>query len=65
MLNVSATQELARRVEQLELREARLATLEEKASKLATLEQEMAEMKRVLAQLTASDRFSNCSQRPE
>ena len=58
MLNVSATQELARqsvamqeRVSQLETRERRLAGLQERVSKLEDLERELAELKRVVRQV--------------
>jgi len=58
MLNVSATQELARRLENVEAREAHLADLEQKAAELATLKQEMAEMKQMVAQLVKEGRNS-------
>jgi len=56
MLNVSATQELAKRVQKLEAREAHLAELEQKASQVASLEQEVAGLKKMVAQLAAASR---------
>ena len=50
---ISAIQELARRVEGLESREARVAELEKKASKVETLERELAELRKVVAGLAA------------
>jgi hypothetical protein len=46
ILNVSATQELAKRMEKLEKQESRLADLEQKAARVDTLEQEVAELKK-------------------
>jgi hypothetical protein len=54
MLNVSATQELAKRVEQLEARESHVAELEQKASQVAALEEEVADLKKMVAQLAQS-----------
>ena len=51
MLNVSATQELAKRVQKLEARESHLAALEQKALRLSTLEQEVADLKLMVAKL--------------
>jgi len=61
MLNVSATQELARQVEALRKSEARIAELEQKTSRMAelelkaarvdSLEREMAELKKLVAGL--------------
>ncbi len=56
MLNVSATQELARRLENLEQREAKLALLEQQAARVASLEQDVAELKRMVAQSAAANR---------
>ena len=53
MLNVSATQELARQVEALRKSEARVAELEKKASRVEGLERDVAELKRLVAQLAA------------
>jgi hypothetical protein len=54
MLNVSATQELARRVESLESREARVAELEKKAAKVDALEQEIAKLQKLVADLASA-----------
>ncbi len=51
---IGAIQELARRVEKLETREARLAELEKKAAKLETLETEVAELRKLVGRLAAS-----------
>ncbi len=51
MLNVSATQELAKRLEKLEARERQLADLEAKAAQVTLLEKEMAELKQAVAKL--------------
>ena len=51
MLNVSATQELAKRLEKLETSEARVAELEQKAAKVEALEQQLADLKKTVAQL--------------
>jgi hypothetical protein len=56
MLNVSATQELARRLEKLEQREAKLSQLEQQAARVASLEHDVAELKRMVAQLAAANR---------
>ena len=52
MLNVSATQELARRLEAVEARETRLHELEQKASRVSALETEVRQLK---AKVTAMD----------
>ncbi|SPE59670.1 exported hypothetical protein [Verrucomicrobia bacterium] len=54
VLNVSATQELARRMDQLEKREARLTELEQKAARVDQLERELTELKKLTAQLARS-----------
>ena len=51
MLNVSATQELAKRVEKLEARESHLAKLEQKAARVGALEREVADLKKMVTQL--------------
>ncbi len=51
MLNVSATQELAKQVQALQKSEARVAELEQKVSKMDTLEREVAQLKKMVAQL--------------
>ncbi len=51
MLNVSATQELAKQVEALRKSEARIAELELKVSKLDVLERELVEVKKLLTRL--------------
>ena len=51
MLNVSATQELARRLVKVEQRETHLSALEEKAARVEKLEREMAELKLLVARL--------------
>lgn len=51
MLNVSATQELARQVESLHRSEARIAELETKAARVDSLEREMSELKKLVAKL--------------
>ena len=56
MLNVSATQELAKRLEKLEKRETHLAELEQKAARVETLEQEVADLKKLVAQLAADSK---------
>lgn len=54
MLNVSATQELAKRVSSLEERESRVAILEQKAERVTSLEREVAELKKMVIQLTSA-----------
>ena len=56
MLNVSATQELARRLEKVEARESHVAELERKAGRVETLEQEVADLKKLVAQLAADSK---------
>jgi len=56
ILNVSATQELAKRMEKVEKQESRLADLEQKAARVDALEQEVAELKKVVAQLAQTGR---------
>ncbi len=51
MLNVSATQELARRLEVVEKRESHLVELEQKAARVENLERELADLKKSVAQL--------------
>ena len=58
MLNVSATQELAKRLDQVEAREARLAALERKAAQVDDLEREVADLKKLVAQLAAPGKNS-------
>ncbi|MEW6305984.1 MAG: tail fiber domain-containing protein [Verrucomicrobiota bacterium] len=68
MLNVSATQELARQVDALKKSEARFSELEEKTARLAELEQkagrvdslerEVAELKKLVAELASAARKS-------
>ena len=53
MLNVSATQELAHRLEQLEARQNQVAELERKAAQVDDLTREVAELKKLVAQLAA------------
>jgi chemotaxis receptor (MCP) glutamine deamidase CheD len=55
MLNVSATQELARRLERLEAREARLASLEKAAERVTELESELSALKALVVRLAAQD----------
>jgi len=64
MLNVSATQELAKRLEQLESRESHLAQLEQKAAKVDALEEEMAELKRTVAQLAQTVKAAKMASAP-
>ena len=78
MLNVSATQELAKQVAALRKSEARIAELEEKTSRLSdleqkaarvdSLEQEVSELKKLVAQLvkaqTAPQLTAQAVQRP-
>lgn len=58
MLNVSATQELARRLEKLEARETHLTELEQKAGRVDALEREVAELRKMVVQLAESSRTS-------
>lgn len=55
---IGAIQELARRVELLETREARLAELEQKAARVGDLEREVADLKKMVAQLAEAGRES-------
>jgi len=58
MLNVSATQELAKRLDQVEAREARLADLERKGAQVDDLEGQVAELKKLVTQLAESAKNS-------
>ena len=58
MLNVSATQELARRLEKLEMREEHVAELEHKAAWVSTLEREVADLKNMVTQLAEAGKGS-------
>lgn len=51
VLNISATQELARRLEKLETREAHVAALEQKAARVMSLEREVDDLKKLVAKL--------------
>ena len=51
MLNVSATQELARQVEALRKSEARIAELEQKNSQLSALERKVADLEKLLSRV--------------
>ena len=53
MLNVSATQELARRLAKVEQRESNLLALEEKAARVEKVERELAELKLLVSRLAA------------
>ena len=53
MLNVSATQELARRLAKVEQRESNLSALEERAARVEKMERELAELKLLVSRLTA------------
>lgn len=53
MLNVSATQELARQVEALRKSEARIAELEQKTSQMGALERKLADLEKLLSQVVA------------
>ena len=64
MLNVSATQELAKRMEKLESREAHMAELEQKAAKLDTLEQEVADLRKTVAQLAGAVKAAKIAEAP-
>ena len=55
MLNVSATQELARQVSALKKSEARIADLEKKASRVESLEGQVAELRELVAKLADKD----------
>lgn len=56
MLNVSATQELARRLDAVEARESRLHELEQKASQISALETEVRQLKAKVASMDALGR---------
>ncbi len=58
MLNVSATQELAKRLDNVEAREARLAALEQKAAQVDDLEAQVADLKKLVAQLAEAAKNS-------
>ena len=64
MLNVSATQELAKRLAALEARETHLAELEQKAGRVATLERDLADLKATVAQLAAESRSAKLAAQP-
>jgi len=64
ILNVSATQELAKRMEKLEKQESRLADLEQKAARVDTLEQEVAELKKMVAQLAQNAKSAHVAAQP-
>jgi hypothetical protein len=64
MLNVSATQELAKRLEKLESRETHLAELEQKAAKVETLEQEVSDLKNTVAELAKVVKNSKMAAQP-
>jgi hypothetical protein len=55
---LGAIQELAKRVDDLDAREARLAGLEQKASQVAALEQEVADLKKMVTQLAEAAKTS-------
>jgi hypothetical protein len=56
MLNVSATQELAKRLETVEARQANIAELEQKSARVDALEQEVGDLKKLVAQLAAESK---------
>jgi len=58
MLNVSATQELAKRLFQVEAQEARMAALEQKAAEVASLEEQVADLKKMVGQLAEAAKTS-------
>jgi hypothetical protein len=58
MLNVSATQELAKRVESLAASNAHLSELEQKARRVDALEREVAELRKMVVQLAEVGRAS-------
>lgn len=64
VLNISATQELSRRLDSLEKREARLAVLEQKAARVDALEQEVAELKKAVAQLARGGAGEHIASQP-
>jgi hypothetical protein len=55
---IGAIQELARRVELLEAREARLAELEKQAARVGALEREVADLKKMVTQLAEAGKES-------
>ena len=55
---LGAIQELAKRMDAVEAREARMAELEQKASQVADLQQEVADLKRMVAQLAEAAKNS-------
>ena len=55
---LGAIQELAKRMDAVEAREARLADLEQKASQVAALEQEVADLKKLVTELAAAAKNS-------
>ena len=64
MLNVSATQQLAKKIEKLESREAHLAELEQKAARVETLEQEVADSENTVAELAKAVKASKMAAQP-
>ena len=64
MLNVSATQELARQVEALRKSEARIAELEQKNSQLSALERKVAELEKLLSQVVAGRNAAPTAEAP-
>lgn len=61
MLNVSATQELTRRLVKVEQRENTLAALEHKAARVTSLENEVAQLKKLVLQLASARESVNPS----
>ena len=53
ILNLSATQELARQVEALRKSEARIAELEQKTSQMGAMERKLADLEKLLSQVVA------------
>ena len=64
MLNVSATQELARQVEALRKSEARIAELEQKNSQLSALERKVADLEKLLSQVVAGRTATPAAEAP-
>lgn len=64
MLNVSATQELARQVEALRKSEARIAELEQKTSQMGALERKVAELEKLLSQVVAGRNAAPTAETP-
>lgn len=61
MLNVSATQELTRRLVKVEQRENTLAALEQKAARVTSLENEVAQLKKLVLRLASARESVNPS----